>query len=197
MAPLDEEDIQLMCRAREGDVDAFTTLCARHRRRVESFLYRLFRDRESAADGAQEVLLRVWMARRRYEPRARFTTFLYQVAHNYWLDELRKARARPEEVSFDDGLENPPGRLLLPAPAAMEPHEHLFLRYRQWQIQEAIARLPEIYRLAFVLAHLEGHKIAEIAEILEIPEGTVKSRLHTATRKLRRWLLSEESEEER
>jgi RNA polymerase sigma-70 factor (ECF subfamily) len=199
----DEEDIGLMCRARDGDVEAFAFLVGRHRARVESFLYRLCGDRGKAEDGAQEVFLRLWMARQRYQPRARFTTFLYQVAYNGWLNEVRKARARPVEVAWceepeADGLgERGAGPRLPPAPAATEPHSHLFLRYRQWQIREAIARLPEMHRLVFVLGHLEGRRIAEMAEILGIPEGTVKSRMHTAVRLLRRWLDPEEHEVDR
>src|SRR3954464_8178768 len=65
------EDVRLMCRAREGDVRAFSSLFSRHRERVEAFLFRLFWDREKAEDGAQEVFLRLWMSRCRYEPRAR------------------------------------------------------------------------------------------------------------------------------
>jgi RNA polymerase sigma factor (sigma-70 family) len=97
-----------------------------------------------------------------------------------------------------DGLSGRAGAPRLPpAPAATEPHYQLFLRYRQWQIREAIARLPEPHRLVFVLGHLEGRRIAEMAEILGIPEGTVKSRMHTAVRLLRRWLGPEEQEVDR
>src|SRR5437588_12814492 len=72
----EEEDVRLMCRAREGDMDAFSCLFGRHRERVEAFLFRLFWDRQQAEDGAQEVFLRLWVSRGRYQPRARFTTFL-------------------------------------------------------------------------------------------------------------------------
>lgn len=89
MSPAEEQDIRLMCQAREGDMDAFSLLVGRYRERVESFLFRLFWNREKAEDGAQEVFLRLWLARRRYKSRARFTTFLFQVAHNYWRDEMR------------------------------------------------------------------------------------------------------------
>jgi RNA polymerase sigma-70 factor (ECF subfamily) len=203
MSSSEEEDTRLMCRARDGDVEAFALLVGRHRASVEGFLHRLCGDRGKAEDGAQEVLLRLWLARHRYQPRARFTTFLYQVAQNYWLNELRKARARPVEVGWCEEPE-PDGfgdraalPRLPPAPAATEPHSHLFLRYRQWRIREAIARLPEMHRLVFVLGHLEGRRIAEMAEILGIPEGTVKSRMHTAVRLLRGWLGPEEHEVDR
>jgi RNA polymerase sigma-70 factor (ECF subfamily) len=175
-------------------VEAFSLLIGRHRERVESFLFRLCWDREKAEDGAQEVFLRLWLSRRRYQPRARFTTFLFQVAHNYWRDGVRKAGSRPVEVEWLEAPERRMSRPALRAPAATEPHHQLFLRYRQWRIQEAIARLPDAYRAVFVLVHLEDRRLAEVAEILEIPLGTVKSRMHTAARLLRGWLASEDEE---
>ncbi|MCA1594967.1 MAG: RNA polymerase sigma factor [Chloroflexi bacterium] len=193
-APRCEEDAALMCRARDGDVGSFSQLFDRHRRRVEQFLFRLFRNREKAEDGTQEVFVRLWIARRRYEARGQFTTFLYQIAHNYWRDEIRKMHVRPAEVEITLEAETRPGSLMLRAPAATEPHYQLLLNYQQWRIRDAIGRLPEIYRAAFVLVHLEDRKIVEAAEILELPVGTVKSRLHTATRLLRD-RLAEPSEE--
>lgn len=185
------DDVGLMLRAREGDVDAFSVLVTRYRERVEVFLFRLFWDREKAEDGAQEVFVRLWLARQRYEARGRFTTFLFQVAHNYWRDEVRRAGVRPREVEL--AAEQPQCKLPR-APAAAEPHHQLFVRYQQWRIQQAIARLPETLRAVFVLVHLEGHRLAEAAEVLGVPLGTVKSRMHTAIRLLRGWLASEDEE---
>jgi RNA polymerase sigma-70 factor (ECF subfamily) len=190
MTPADEDDLRLMRRACEGDVDAFSQLCTRHRPRLQAFLYRLFGDRDKAEDGAQEVLLRLWLARRRYEARSRFTTFLYQIALNHWRDECRKARVRPTEQCAWSGE-------LITGHRAPSTEHHLFVRYRQWRIRQAIARLPEHYRLVFVLAHLEDRRLVEIAAILDVPLGTVKSRLHTAVRLLRGWLTDEESEDDR
>jgi RNA polymerase sigma-70 factor (ECF subfamily) len=204
--PPEPEDVCLMCRARDGDIEAFALLVGHHRARVERFLYRLSWDRQKAEDGAQEVFLRLWLARRRYEPRAPVTTLLYQMARNYWLNEARKARSRPVEIDEGETRDDPAGAarregaggaLLdrLAAPAAGEPHSRLFEQYRQWRIRQAIARLPEGHRLVFVLAHLEGRRQAEIAAILEIPVGTVKSRMHAAVRLLRGWLQAEEEDD--
>jgi len=191
----EEEDILWMQQARAGDMEAFARLLARHRRRVQNFLYRLFWDREKAEDGTQEVFVRLWMARTRYQERARFTTFLYQIAHNYWIDERRKAGARPQEVELpsgaDEGLSNP----ALLAPATTEPQQCLFQRYRQRRIREAIAGLPDRYRAVFVLGHLEERRTAEIAAILGIPQGTVKSRMYAAVRMLRARLIADEEDE--
>jgi RNA polymerase sigma-70 factor, ECF subfamily len=186
LTPAEEEDLRLMERTRDGDMQAFALLVRRHRERVATFLYRLSWDREKAEDGAREFFLRLWLARGRYEPRGRFTTFLYQIAHNQWLDELRRRRARPVEVGTVEG--DLPGCRPLRAPAASEPLHQLFVRYQQWRIRQAIRRLPERYRLVFVLAHLEERRLAEVADVLQIPVGTVKSRLNTAVRMLRRSL---------
>jgi RNA polymerase sigma-70 factor (ECF subfamily) len=181
------EDARLMLQARDGDLEAFACLVRRHRERVERFLRRLSLDRERAEDGAQEVFLRLWLARHRYQPRAKVTSLLYQVAQNYWLDQVRKASVRPREVALSATAG--PGSGPMPrAPAATEPHYQLFVRYQQWTIRQAIGRLPERHRVVFVLAHLEGYRLAEVAEILEIPVGTVKSRMNTAVRLLRGWL---------
>jgi RNA polymerase sigma factor (sigma-70 family) len=105
---------------------------------------------------------------------------------------MRKTRARPPEVEWS-GEEDAERKLPpIPAPAATEPLRHLFQSYRQRQIQAAISDLPERSRLVFILAHREERKLAEIAEILEIPEGTVKSRLYTAVRALRGRLTAED-----
>jgi RNA polymerase sigma factor (sigma-70 family) len=98
MEDLPQEEVRLRLRTREGDREAFAALIGRHRARVETFLYRLLGDRQKAEDDAQEVFLRLWLARHRYEPRAPFTTFLYQVARDHSLNEARKRRSRPIEV---------------------------------------------------------------------------------------------------
>jgi RNA polymerase sigma-70 factor, ECF subfamily len=187
----EDEDRALMGRAREGDIDAFSTLFRRHRSRVERFIYRLSANRDSAEDGAQEVFLKLWLSRQRYRPEARFTTFLYRVARNHWIDQVRRARSRPSETELPTEAEF--GVELLASRSA-EPESQLLARYQQWRIHQAIARLPGGCRLVFVLVHLEGYRLAESADILEIPLGTVKSRMHQATRLLRAWLTPEMGE---
>ncbi len=84
-----------MVRAREGDADAFCALARRHQGRLERFLYHMTWDRELAEDGAQEVLVRVWLARERYEPTARFTTFLFACARNRCRNLRARRNSRP------------------------------------------------------------------------------------------------------
>jgi len=91
----DATDEDLMVRAREGDADAFCALARRHQGWLERFLYHMTWDRELAEDGAQEVLVRVWLARERYEPTARFTTFLFACARNRCRNLRARRNSRP------------------------------------------------------------------------------------------------------
>ena len=186
--PADAEDARRMIRVRDGDIAAFAEIVDRHRRRVETYLYRRFGDRDRASDGAQEVFVKLWMARSRYEPKARFTTFLYRIAHGHAVDEARRAGSRPAETRLEDDPDEGPAFL---APAESEPLRALFAAHLQARIRRAIAGLPEGQRSVFILGRLEERSIAEIAEILEIPEGTVKSRMNAAVTRLRQRLASE------
>ncbi|HEY3283689.1 MAG TPA: RNA polymerase sigma factor, partial [Armatimonadota bacterium] len=146
-----------------------------------------------AEDAAQDVFLRLWLARCRYEPRSRFTTYLYQIARTTWLERERRASCRPRETEWpDDEVQALPA---LRAPRTLEPQHQLFTRYRQWQAQRAVAQLSPIQREVFVLVHLEERSLREVAEVLGVPEGTVKSRLHAAVHRLRQCLLAEEEVE--
>ena len=182
-------DAQLMARAQAGDSDAFAALAERYRGRVERFLYRLCWDEEQARDGAQEVFLRLWLARREYQERGSFVNCLYVVARNWWKNRLRAQASRPRTVPLAEQL-GPAGReALREMIASAEPAETTVLR--RWELQRtraAISRLPEPQRLVLILGHLEGLTQNQVAEILEIPVGTVKSRLHYAVRRLQEML---------
>ena len=188
--PTDEE---LMIRAREGDMDAFRDLAARHHAWIERFLYHMLWDREAAEDGAQEVLVNVWLARERYEPTAQFTTFLFACARNWWRNARDRRSRRPPVVSLQDQL-GPAARAALATLTAPDsvPERALLRGYERFRIRRAIAALPEAQRAVFVLSQFEDLPHARIAQMLGIPEGTVKSRMYHACRKLRE-ALSEEA----
>jgi RNA polymerase sigma-70 factor (ECF subfamily) len=172
-----DPDIELMLQVKHGDEAAFAELAQRYRRRLAGFFYSLCWNYETAQDYTQEVILRLWLARDRYEPTAGFATYIFRIARNYWVTVLRYRKCRPESISLDD---------------VWQPHideidvEHLLIRrYEDQKIREAISDLPEHYRLVFILSHFQELRYIEIAEILEIPIGTVKSRMSSAVRLLR------------
>ena len=185
-------DAELMAEVQAGSDAAFRVLFARHRPTIEGFLYRLLWDRALAEDLAQEVFLRLWLARDRYEPLRPLPVFLYCIAKNLWLHERARRNHRPPPVSLEGPLDldalEAAHRALADEPTL--PEQLLFAHERMFRIRQALMKLPSGQRLVFTLSHFEGLRYAEIAEVLEIPLGTVKSRMNAAVLKLRRHLSS-------
>jgi RNA polymerase sigma-70 factor (ECF subfamily) len=175
-----------MARAKRGDTQAFGVIADRHKDRLRRIFYHLFWNWEEAEDAAQEVLLRVWLARDSYEPRARFSTYLFTIARNHWLNRRARTNRRPKVVSLQEQF-GPGAAAMLRrmADEAPSPEDRVMRSYELFRIRRAIDELPEKQRLVFILCHLEGLRCAEVAEMLGIPEGTVKSRMWHAIRKLR------------
>ncbi len=187
-----ESDSQLMERFRDGDEEAFRQLVARFQKPLINFFYRLTWDRFTAEDYTQEVFVRLVRSRKSYRPTARLSTYLYRIAKNYWIDRCRQRAAAPAVGSLDRPIRESEGR-----PTALKdtveartgrPDEMLHRKEIRERVKEAVGRLPEDLRLVFVLSENQGLRYAEIAEVMEIPVGTVKSRMHAAVRRLRRML---------
>jgi RNA polymerase sigma-70 factor (ECF subfamily) len=185
-------DIELMLRAREGDVAAFHQLAQRYREPLRRFFAALLPDRSEADDCVQETFLRLWIARGRYEPTGRFSTYLYQIGKHYWLN-LRRRKLRLE-VRDADALDDEAGDegLRVEVLRVSQPERMLLERYRHEQIRRAIAALPAHYRAVFELSHFEDLRYAEIGCRLGIPVGTVKSRMAEAVRRLRQALSTDD-----
>ncbi|MCC6466615.1 MAG: sigma-70 family RNA polymerase sigma factor [Planctomycetes bacterium] len=186
-----ERDLELMRRFQSGDVDAFTELYETHLRGLLNFFFRLCWDRSLAEDFAQEVLLRVYKSGRNWEPNAKFTTFLYRIARNYWIDHCRLLSTQKENVSLNatTGDSESGSRLVDRLPDDIRPPESDIERRELYDsIMAALNQLPEEQRMVFVLSEIEELRYHEIAEIMDIPVGTVKSRMHTAIAKLQEML---------
>jgi RNA polymerase sigma-70 factor (ECF subfamily) len=184
-----EDDLSLMQRVQRcGDAAAFAELAGRYRGQLKRFFAALLPDPALADDFAQETLLRLWLSRSRYRPDGKFSAYLFQIARHYYLNQRLRYRARADrEVSTDtgDGLE-------IALPPRTQPETILLERRERERRAEAIAALPEHYRVVFELSHFDGLKYAEIARHLGIPVGTVKSRRAEAVRRLRQRLNHEE-----
>jgi RNA polymerase sigma-70 factor, ECF subfamily len=182
-------DQDLMAKVQAGDPEAFGVLAQRHKEWLTRLLYHLFWNREEAEDGAQEVLLRLWLARRTYQATANLRTFLFTIARNYWHNRSTRVIRRSPVVSLEDQF-GPNARRVIEALADESPTpEHLILqRLEQHRLRQAINQLPEKQRLVLVMSHFLDMRYAEIGETLGIPEGTVKSRMATAVQSLRRVL---------
>jgi RNA polymerase sigma-70 factor, ECF subfamily len=179
----DVQDGELMLRYAAGDMRAFETLYGRHRSALYRYLARHTRDAEVANDLFQEVWSKVIASRARYEPRAKFSTFLYRVAHNCFIDHCRRSAGRADRAvanNEDFDLEN-----ALPAASADLPdtraeHAQTLARYRS-----ALVQLPAEQRDAFLLYEESGLSLEEIGQITGVSMETAKSRLRYALAKLR------------
>jgi RNA polymerase sigma-70 factor (ECF subfamily) len=190
------DDAALIAAIQNGRLPAFTQLVERHQRSLINFFYHLSWDRQVAEDCAQEVFLRLHAHLGTYEPQAKFTTFLYRIARNLWIDRLRSEASRGgRPVSLEaraaSGEERPLGdRERAPG------HTHVEILARQETqeaLREAIESLPDEQKTVLILSEIQGLKYQEIGAILDIPVGTVKSRMHTAMERLKALLKERES----
>ena len=178
-----------MARFRKGDARAFEVLVRRHRTPVFSFLVRLVGERPRAEDLLQETFLRVVRAAPGWEPRARFSTWLYGIARNLAIDESRRAAfRRTEPLDRSAPGQDPPIALLASGdPPPDRAAEAALLRPR---LEEALASLPAEQREVFLLREQAGLAFREIAAVTATPENTVKSRMRYALEGLRATLES-------
>jgi len=176
-----DPDAALMLAFQGGDEAAFRTLFEKHGRAMISFCQRFVREPARAEELAQDVFLRLYRSADRYAPSARFTTFLYRIATNHCLNEVRRGeyRLRPErEPVGDDGETLEPDSLAGGGPT---PEDELRGKALEMSVQAMLDRLPEKQRAAFVLARFEGMPYEEIAQVLSTTVPSVKSLVHRAT----------------
>jgi len=183
---LSDED--LMAEAAEGSERAFSELVSRYRSRVLNLVSRLLNDRESSDDISQEVFVRVYLHRKNYRRGAKFSTWLFTIAANLAKNEIRRRKRRRNWSSLDELQEQLHDSSL----QLMDPKGNREAEVDSAQIQgivgEAITTLPERYRLALVLRDVEGLAYEEIAQVLGIPGGTVRSRINRARLMLKKKL---------
>jgi len=177
-----DPDAELVAQWQAGDRRAFEALVRRHERRVFRLLYRMLGSREEAEDATQEAFLSLHRHGHRFRREARFSTFLYRVAANAALNRRRslgRARARVEEFGRRH-LVGDEGPASAPDPEATAHGAQV-----QGAVQQALLELPKDLRMAVVLFDIEGRAYKEIADVLGVPEGTVKSRIHRGRSALR------------
>jgi len=178
-------DVELMLALKAGDENAFTELVDRHRDAVVNLTYRYLGNRADAEDLAQEVFVKVYRARARYEPAAKFTTWLYRVTANACLNEVRDRRRRPtfSAATFDGGEDPSTPAADRTAASPLEEAERSEMRE---QVRAALAELPERQRMALLLNKFHGLGYEEMAASLDMTVPAVKSLLVRARENVRR-----------
>ena len=178
----------LIARCKQGDKDAFDSLIRSYERKVYNYAFRLCGNYDLANDVASEAFIRVYNSLGSFRGDSSFITWLFRITTNVYLDEKKRQRSRPQE-SLDEMLELDESTVVRqiedPSPgpqARAEGHERTAL------LQKAISSLPDYQRMMIVLYHTEGRSYEEIAVTLDLPIGTVKSRLNRARLSLREQL---------
>ena len=179
-------DHQLIEATKGGDEIAFGEIMRRYRSPITNYIYRFLNDYEEAVDLAQETFVRVYFALERYHTDYAFSTYIYRIATNLAISEIRK-RKRRKLLSLT-GLfqyDNEEAQDFNPPDEKSLPDENLIETEQSRTIAKAIATLPDKYRAPIVLRDVEGKTYEEIAQILELGLGTTKSRISRARKLLR------------
>ena len=172
-------------RLQNGDLSGFEELISRHRDSILNLAFRFMGDRYEAEDAVQEVFMRVFRARNRYEPTARFSTWLYRIATNFCLNAVKARRADRWSSLYGVGED---GQAYLQDPATHRepgPEEVLEQKETAEAIREAIETLPESQRMAILMNKYHGQSYQEIAEAMDLSVMAVKSLLMRARVSLR------------
>lgn len=176
------DDQTLVAQALAGRSEAFGTLVERYDRAVYHLAYRTLHEREEARDAAQEAFFKAYRSLHTFRPGAKFSTWLFAIAYHGCCDRLaRRKRFSNEEL---------PER----ADASAGPEAEAIAGDEAARLRRAIAALPEKYRTVITLYHLQGRQYDEIAAVLGVPMGTVKTHLFRAKEHLRRMLNQEAAE---
>ena len=187
-----KSDEALMLQLQTGDLRSFDTLVKRWEKPLLNYCYRMVNDIALAEDLRQEVFLHIYRSAKKYRATAQFSTWMYRIATNLCLDTLAKQQHR-KEISMDAYLESESEgfgeQLIDPSDA---PDAAVVKKETESQVRSALVRLPEDQRVVVIMRHYNGMKFREIAEVLERPISTVKSRMAAGMERLGQMLSKQE-----
>ena len=178
----DMDDHQLLAATLSGAEDAFLEITRRYRNQITNYVYRMLDDYDRAVDLAQETFVRVWVNAGRYQATYSFSTYIYKIAHNLAISELRQRKRRRtiQLPTFFSDKDNEEMEVEIEDRKQPLADDVMIGDERRQAVGRAIASLPEKYRAALVLWHIEEKSYDEISEVLGLPVGTVKSRINRA-----------------
>jgi RNA polymerase sigma-70 factor (ECF subfamily) len=188
------DDLTLVKRVRDGDQRAFKLLVERYQRKVYAVALGMLKDKEEALDISQEAFVKVYKYLEHFKGDSSFYTWLYRITSNLCIDAIRKrGGARGETVEFDESIPMDISEANLGALGSRlgtNPQKSALRKELAAKIQEALAQVPEKHRAILLLREVEGMSYEDLARTLEIPKGTVMSRLFHARSKVQK-ILSE------
>jgi len=182
------EDQEVVRQARKGHEAAYRELVRRYERPVFSLIFRMVRDRELAEDLSQETFIKVLNAIGSYRPEFKFSSWVFKIANNTTIDHLRRRELDTLSIEGSPHASTPEAieaTALQLGSSRPGPLDNVVARELGGTIEEAIGQLRPEYRSCIILRHIEGRSYEEIAEILGLPLGTVKTYIHRARNELR------------
>lgn len=185
----DLKERELIRKAKQGDMAAFEELLLRHEKIVYNLAFRMMNHSEDAKDISQEVFLKAYRSLANFDERSAFSTWLYRITHNTCIDEMRKRKGK-QNYSLEAELENEEGSMQRQiADEGDTPEESMLRSEQKSEILQALDTLSEEHKAAIILRDVKGLSYDEIAEILEVSLGTVKSRISRARNQLKNEIL--------
>jgi RNA polymerase sigma-70 factor, ECF subfamily len=184
-------DHDLVARAQQGSEKAYRELLGRYQRPVFSLIYRMVRDREQAEDLAQETFVRVFNHIDRYDPAYKFSSWIFKIATNLTIDWMRRKEVATVSIDGSRYATTPDeieASTITVASKDETPEELLEARELGSEIEQAIGRLRPEYRTAILLRHIEDRPYEEIALVMSLPLGTVKTYIHRGRKELQEML---------
>jgi len=182
---VEQDDLVLVAASKNGDQEAFAQLVQRYQRLIFNLVYRMLQQYEETTEITQETFLAAWQGLPSFRGDARFSTWLYRIAYNCSLKQLelrKRDRALQIALEAEKTLEN--------TNAEQRQNAELDARDRQILVQEHLSHLPTKYRIVLILRHLQDMTYEEMAEILTMPIGTIKTHLFRARNLLKERLQS-------
>lgn len=182
-----EKETLLIQDALAGSQKAYRELTETHQVAVYHIIYKIVRDKETANDLVQETFMKAFSSLASYRSEFRFSTWLYKIAANCSIDFLRKKKINA--LSLDQELETSDGKVGIEVPDySYHPERELERKQQRFSIEEAIQSLPEKYREVIIYRHKDDKSYEEIADLLDIPVGTIKARIFRARELLKKKL---------
>ncbi|OQX85804.1 MAG: hypothetical protein B6D63_01460 [Candidatus Latescibacteria bacterium 4484_7] len=174
-------DEELMLRVQEGSNQAFDILVGRYKGKLYTYIYRLLGNEDDAEEFAQEAFVKAYIHADKYRTVAKFSTWLYTIATNLVRNKVRNVKRRPRMLStWSDFRSEDEGKWMEIRDDSKRPDDYTERRKLQQLIQEAVEKIPEKYRAAFVLREIDGMSYDEISAVTGLKLGTVRSRINRA-----------------
>ncbi|NOY88809.1 MAG: sigma-70 family RNA polymerase sigma factor [FCB group bacterium] len=184
---MQENEATIITEALKGSQKAYEKLTLKHKKAIYHIIYKIVHDNEITNDLVQETFMKAFINLKSYRPEFRFSTWIYKIAANCSIDYLRKKRINA--LSLDQKWESKNGMVGIEvADYSYHPERDLERKERRFSIEEAITSLPDKYREVIIYRHKDDKSYEEIADLLNIPVGTVKARIFRARELLKKKL---------